>query len=131
MLGVRDEVVVDGVDGEKGPLLPTELLGVNANGDEEIEAEDTGGECVCFIAERRPGGGGREMWCGLSDIVVVAVVVAVVVVDSCGGGHSVGDYEWRRERMSAITERNLKLCLAHSLEHCASLAKNVEHVEQR
>ncbi len=54
MLGVNDEVVVDGVEGDKGPLLPAELLGVNANGEDEIEAVDTGGDCGCFIADRRP-----------------------------------------------------------------------------
>lgn len=61
MLGVKDEVVVDGVEGEKGPLLVSELLGVNAKGDGEMEAEDTGGDCGRFIADRRPGGGGSEM----------------------------------------------------------------------
>lgn len=106
MLGVRDEVVVDGVDGEKGPLTSELLLGVN--GDEEIEAEVTGGDCVCFIAERRPTGGGNEMWCGLSVIVVVGVVVVVVVVENGCGGRWVGDHEMRRERNSASTERSPK-----------------------
>lgn len=61
--------VLDTADGENsgegtGPGVTVELS------DKRREDEDAG-VCGCFIADRRPTGAGKEIWCGRSAIVDV------------------------------------------------------------
>lgn len=60
IVGAKDGVVVDGVDGSKR-LPDPDALGVNASGEDEVEAEDTGGDWGFFKADRKPVGGGNDM----------------------------------------------------------------------
>lgn len=64
--------VLDTADGEnsgEGTGPGVTVVGVELS--DKRREDDDEGVCGCFIADRRPAGAGKEIWCGRSAIVDV------------------------------------------------------------